>query len=57
MSTTREPRTLLLTGGCGFIGSNFARTWVANGGEVVDLDALTSTRSSGIERISGGGSP
>jgi dTDP-glucose 4,6-dehydratase len=32
---------LLVTGGCGFIGSNFARAWVADGRSVVDLDALT----------------
>lgn len=32
---------MLLTGGCGFIGSNLARWWLAAGGEVVDLDGLT----------------
>jgi len=41
MSAQRDLRRLLLTGGCGFIGSNFARAWLAGGGEVVDLDALT----------------
>jgi dTDP-glucose 4,6-dehydratase len=34
--------TILITGGAGFIGSNFALTWVANvGAPVVNLDLLT----------------
>jgi dTDP-glucose 4,6-dehydratase len=34
--------TLLVTGGAGFIGSNFVLDWLAQGGEpVVNLDALT----------------
>jgi dTDP-glucose 4,6-dehydratase len=33
---------ILVTGGAGFIGSNFVLDWLANGGEpVVNLDALT----------------
>jgi dTDP-glucose 4,6-dehydratase len=38
-----EPRNLLITGGAGFIGSNFVHHWVANSetGHVVVLDALT----------------
>jgi dTDP-glucose 4,6-dehydratase len=34
--------TVLVTGGAGFIGSNFVRTWLANGDEtIVNLDKLT----------------
>jgi len=38
-----EPRNLLITGGAGFIGSNFVHHWLANSreGKVVVLDALT----------------
>jgi dTDP-glucose 4,6-dehydratase len=38
-----EPRNLLVTGGAGFIGSNFVHYWLANthNGRVVVLDALT----------------
>jgi dTDP-glucose 4,6-dehydratase len=38
-----EPRNLLITGGAGFIGSNFVHHWLANSreGQVVVLDALT----------------
>jgi dTDP-glucose 4,6-dehydratase len=38
-----EPRNLLITGGAGFIGSNFVHHWLANSreGHVVVLDALT----------------
>ena len=38
-----EPRNLLITGGAGFIGSNFVHHWLANApsGQVVVLDALT----------------
>jgi dTDP-glucose 4,6-dehydratase len=32
---------LLVTGGAGFIGSNFVLEWVAGGGKVVNLDKLT----------------
>ncbi|NJO20834.1 MAG: NAD-dependent epimerase/dehydratase family protein, partial [Spirulinaceae cyanobacterium RM2_2_10] len=37
------PRRLLITGGAGFIGSNFARYWceTAPGDRIVVLDALT----------------
>ena len=40
---SREPRRLLVTGGAGFIGSNFTRYWCENypGDRVVVLDALT----------------
>ncbi|NJK99461.1 MAG: dTDP-glucose 4,6-dehydratase [Spirulinaceae cyanobacterium SM2_1_0] len=39
----RLPRRLLITGGAGFIGSNFARYWceTAPGDRIVVLDALT----------------
>jgi dTDP-glucose 4,6-dehydratase len=38
-----EPRNVLITGGAGFIGSNFVHHWLANTGEgrVVVFDALT----------------
>ena len=38
-----EPRNVLITGGAGFIGSNFVRHWLdtTQGGRVVVLDALT----------------
>jgi dTDP-glucose 4,6-dehydratase len=38
-----EPRNVLITGGAGFIGANFARHWLDRHGEgrVVVLDALT----------------
>lgn len=40
---SREPRRLLITGGAGFIGSNFVHHWCNNykGDRVVVLDALT----------------
>jgi dTDP-glucose 4,6-dehydratase len=39
---SEEPRALLVTGGAGFIGSNFVLEWVEAGrGPVVNLDALT----------------
>ncbi len=40
----RDPRTVLVTGGCGFIGSNFIRYLFENAGfegTVVNVDALT----------------
>jgi dTDP-glucose 4,6-dehydratase len=38
-----EPRNMFITGGAGFIGSNFVRHWLADSGEgrVVVFDALT----------------
>ncbi len=38
-----EPRNVCITGGAGFIGANFVRHWLANGGQgrVVVFDALT----------------
>src|ERR1700723_2950135 len=38
-----EPRNLFITGGAGFIGSNFVHHWLANTreGRVVVFDALT----------------
>ncbi|NEQ86886.1 MAG: dTDP-glucose 4,6-dehydratase [Moorea sp. SIO2I5] len=41
--TTRQPRQLLVTGGAGFIGSNFVHHWCQQypGDRVVVLDALT----------------
>jgi CDP-paratose 2-epimerase len=37
----RAPRRVLITGGCGFIGSNLADALAARGEEVVVLDAMT----------------
>ena len=35
-------KSILVTGGCGFIGSNFVLDWIANeSAPVVNLDALT----------------
>lgn len=34
-------KTILVTGGAGFIGSNFVLQWVGGGGTVVNLDLLT----------------
>jgi dTDP-glucose 4,6-dehydratase len=36
----------LVTGGAGFLGSHFVRTWVAEGGEAVTFDLLTYAGSS-----------
>ena len=37
-----EKQTVLITGGCGFIGTNFVQLLIQNGGyRVVNLDALT----------------
>lgn len=34
--------TIVVTGGAGFIGSNFVRSWIeSTGGQVIDLDKLT----------------
>ena len=44
MMTEREnvdPKVLLVTGGAGFIGSNFVLEAVRRGHKVVNLDALT----------------
>jgi len=38
---TRARETILVTGGAGFIGSNFVLSWVKAGGPVVNLDLLT----------------
>ena len=38
---SRKPKTLLVTGGAGFIGSNFVLQAVAAGDVVVNLDTLT----------------
>ena len=48
-----EPNNLLITGGAGFIGSNFVRHWLArNGaGKVVVFDALTYAGN--IENLTG----
>ncbi len=53
-----EPRNLFVTGGAGFIGTNFVRHWLAKGreGRVVVFDALTYAGNqdnlSGLERDS-----
>jgi len=41
VSRNRPPKTLLVTGGAGFIGSNFVLQAVAVGDEVINLDSLT----------------
>ena len=41
MSRNRPPKTLFVTGGAGFIGSNFVLQAVAAGDTVINLDALT----------------
>jgi dTDP-glucose 4,6-dehydratase len=48
-----EPRNLLITGGAGFIGTNFVRHWLARkgAGKVVVYDALTYAGN--IENLAG----
>lgn len=42
MESNAYPKTVLVTGGAGFIGSNFVHSWLAEaGGIVVNLDKLT----------------
>ncbi len=41
LTSTRQLRTVLVTGGCGFIGSAFAKRAVAEGHRVIVLDAMT----------------
>ncbi len=43
MNNSRKPRSIIVTGGAGFIGSNFVRHWCQNYPEdrVIVLDALT----------------
>ncbi|MGK7895017.1 MAG: dTDP-glucose 4,6-dehydratase, partial [Xenococcus sp. (in: cyanobacteria)] len=43
MNNSRKPRNIIVTGGAGFIGSNFVRHWCQNYPEdrVIVLDALT----------------
>jgi dTDP-D-glucose 4,6-dehydratase len=41
MQLSGKPKTLLVTGGAGFIGANFVLRAVAAGHTVVNLDALT----------------
>ena len=41
MTSSENPKTLLVTGGAGFIGSNFVHHAIAAGRTVVTLDALT----------------
>ena len=42
MENSEYPKTLLVTGGAGFIGSNFVLDWIEQtGGSVVNLDKLT----------------
>ena len=38
----KEAGTIIVTGGAGFIGSNFILDWIgATGGRVINLDKLT----------------
>jgi dTDP-glucose 4,6-dehydratase len=42
MGNRTDIKRMLVTGGCGFIGSNFVRSWLAgSGGQLVNIDALT----------------
>ena len=42
MEFAMQPKTILVTGGAGFIGSNFVLQWLANEtAVVVNLDKLT----------------
>src|SRR5665213_1883260 len=36
-----QSQAIIVTGGAGFIGSNFVLDWIANDGEAVTLDLLT----------------
>ncbi|HAR44110.1 MAG TPA: dTDP-glucose 4,6-dehydratase, partial [Bdellovibrionales bacterium] len=54
---TSTSRNLLVTGACGFIGSNFVRQRVAEGHNVTVLDALTyAGHKENLDGISGPGS-
>ncbi len=51
-----QPQTLLVTGGCGFIGSTFIRQRVTLGDTVIILDALTyAGHRENIQGVSGPG--
>lgn len=39
--TANTTKSILVTGGAGFIGSNFVLEWIANGGSAVTFDMLT----------------
>ncbi len=48
---------IIVTGGAGFIGSNFVRLAVSSGHKVIVLDALTyAGHTENLEKISGPGS-
>ncbi|MGK5086815.1 GDP-mannose 4,6-dehydratase, partial [Bdellovibrionota bacterium FG-2] len=50
-------KTLIVTGACGFIGSNFVRQAVRDGQRIIVLDALTyAGHRENIEGIQGPGS-
>lgn len=38
---TVQPKRIIVTGGAGFIGSNFVQQWIADGGAAITLDLLT----------------
>ena len=38
---SESPKTIILTGGAGFIGSNFVLDWIARGNRAITLDLLT----------------
>lgn len=46
-------KTILITGGAGFIGSHLATWWAAQGAEVVVLDSLRTGKVENIDRIPG----
>ena len=50
--------TLLVTGGAGFIGSNFVLDWLAQSDEpIVNLDALTYAGNRAVARDRRGDAP
>jgi dTDP-glucose 4,6-dehydratase len=54
MPEQAQPRTLLVTGGAGFIGANFVHLAIAAGHTVIDLDALTyAGNPENLESLSG----
>lgn len=51
-----RPKSLLVTGGCGFIASNFVRQRVTEGDQVVVLDALTyAGHKENLDKLQGPG--
>jgi dTDP-glucose 4,6-dehydratase len=49
MNNTKKPRKLLVTGGLGFIGSNFVEMALERGFEVVNIDKMTYAARTDLE--------